>query len=118
MTVPAELLIFARELRKQQTDTENLLWQLLRDRQLCGFKFRRQHPIGGYNLDFYCHEARFAVELDGGGHNMEEQRQYDEERRNALEGAGIKIIRFWNNEVLISLEIVLEEIHRHLVDRS
>jgi very-short-patch-repair endonuclease len=118
MPIPPELLIFARELRKKQTDAENLLWQVLRGRRFCGFKFRRQCPMHGYILDFYCHEAGLAVELDGGGHNEEEQRQYDEERTKILEAAGIHVVRFWNNDVLSNTEIVLEKLHTYLEEES
>ena len=112
--VPTELLIFAKQLRQGQTDAERLLWQVLRGRNLKGFKFRRQHPVGGYILDFYCHAAHLAIELDGGGHNSDEQKLYDEERTKVMNGAGIKVIRFWNHDVLNSLEAVLEDIYSHL----
>ena len=115
MPLPPELLTFARQLRKQQTDAENLLWYLLRGRRFCGFKFRRQYPIAGYILDFYCHDAGLAVELDGGGHADDNQRVYDEERTKVLEAAGIRVVRFWNNDVLNSLESVLEELHVKLL---
>ena len=115
LPIPAELLIFARQLRKEQTDAENLLWQVLRARRLCGFKFRRQHPVGGYILDFYCHNVGLAVELDGGGHSEAEQRFYDEERSRIILGAGVQVVRFWNHDVLTALESVLEEIYRHLM---
>ena len=117
MPVPAELLVFARKLRKEQTDAEKLLWSLLRDRRFCGFKFRRQYPACGYILDFYCHDAGFAVELDGGGHGLEEQRLYDDERTKILESTGIRVIRFWNNDVLNSLDAVLEELYAQLMGR-
>jgi very-short-patch-repair endonuclease len=109
--VPIELLAFARQLRQSQTDAETLLWFLLRERRFCGFKFRRQYPIGGYILDFYCHAGRLAIELDGGGHNTEDQCLYDAERTKILRGAGIRVRRFWNNDVLNSLDTVLAEIH-------
>jgi len=115
LTIPSELLIFARQLRKGQTDAEKLLWYLLRGRRLCGFKFRRQYPICGYILDFYCHDAGLAVELDGAGHNYEEQRLYDEERTKVLKAANIRVVRFWNNDVLNSVEDVLEEIYSNLM---
>ena len=118
MPVSQELLIFAKQLRRGQTDAEQLLWQVLRGRNLKGFKFRRQHPVGGYILDFYCHDARLAIELDGGGHNTDNQKLYDEERTKVLNGAGIKIIRFWNHDILNSLELVLDEIYRHLVSKE
>jgi very-short-patch-repair endonuclease len=114
LPVPPELLIFARQLRKEQTDAEKLLWYLLRGRSFCGFKFRRQYPVSGYILDFYCHQARLAVELDGGRHNDEEQRLYDEERTKVLEATNIRVVRFWNNDVLNSVEAVLEELYAHL----
>lgn len=118
MPVPTELLVFARQLRKAQTDAETLLWFLLRDRRFCGFKFRRQYPLGGYILDFYCSTAKVAIELDGGGHNSEEQRLYDQVRTKTLAGAGIRVVRFWNNDVLNSLENVLEEIHVQLTGKQ
>lgn len=86
----------------------------MRARRFCDYKFRRQYPIGGYILDFYCHETGLAIELDGGGHNEDEQRLYDEERTKVLEDAKIRVIRFWNNDVLNSLEDVLEEIYLQL----
>ena len=118
LPVPPNLLIYARQLRNQQTDAEKLLWCLLRGRRFCGFKFRRQSPFLGYILDFYCRDAGLAVELDGGGHNNEEQRLYDEERTRVLEAAGIRVVRFWNNEVLNSVEFVLEELYTQLMINS
>ena len=106
--LPADLLANARDLRKGQTDAESLLWLLLRDRRLGGFKFRRQHPVPPYVLDFYCHEKRLAVELDGGQHA--EQAARDERRTAELERQGIRVIRFWNNAVLAETEGVLEAI--------
>jgi very-short-patch-repair endonuclease len=114
MPVPPELLTFAKQLRKDQTDAENLLWHLLRGRRFCGFKFRRQYPFGGYILDFYCHSAKLAIELDGGGHNVDQQRLYDAERTKVLEGAGLRVLRFWNDAVLNSFEDVLIEIYEKL----
>jgi very-short-patch-repair endonuclease len=108
--LPPDLLARVRELRKNETKAEHLLWQLLRDRQLLGVKFRRQHPLGGYILDFYCHEARLAVELDGSGHLESNQSRYDQERAFNLEAQGIRVIRFWNNEVINNTRAVLEEI--------
>ncbi len=84
------------------------MWMLLRDRRFCGFKFRRQHPVGRYIVDFFCLDAQLAVELDGGGHNESDQAEYDEVRTKELEGCGIRVIRFWNNDVLKHTEVVLE----------
>lgn len=93
--IPPELRAFARELRHNQTDAENLLWMLFRDRRFAGKKFRRQHPVPPYVIDFYCHEAKLAVELDGGQHadNIE----YDEVRTKFIAEQGIRVIRYWNN---------------------
>ena len=104
------LLQRARDLRQTATDAEKLLWSLLRDRQLDEHKFRRQHPLGSYILDFYCHEAKLAIELDGGQHAEAKQVQHDAERTSNLEGEGIRVLRFWNREVLAQTEAVLETI--------
>ncbi|NMB67247.1 MAG: DUF559 domain-containing protein [Chloroflexi bacterium] len=98
--LPPELLQRCRDLRKNQTSAEGLLWSLLRDRQLNGLKFRRQHPLGGYILDFYCHEERLAVELDGSGHLEAGQARHDEQRTRDLAALGVRVIRMWNHEVL------------------
>jgi very-short-patch-repair endonuclease len=117
MAIPEHVLCCARELRATQTEAEVLLWHLLRNRGFCGYKFRRQHPVSGYILDLYCHEAKLAIELDGGGHGDEEQAAYDEERTKELDGAGIKVLRFWNDELLTNTDAVLEEIFAALQDR-
>jgi very-short-patch-repair endonuclease len=83
-----------------------------------GYKFRRQHPAGRYILDFYCHDANLGIELDGGGHLNESQSVYDESRTEELAGMGIKVIRFWNNEVLQQTEAVLEVITYELQSRA
>ena len=109
-SLPALLLTHARELRKNSTDAENLLWQLLRRNQLNGFGFRRQHPLGSYILDFYCHEAKLAVELDGGQHAEGAEIEHDEKRTAWLKERGITVLRFWNNEVLANTEDVLQSL--------
>ena len=114
MPIPPELLTFARELRKNQTDAENLLWMVVRGRRFDGFKFRRQQPLGGYILDFYCHEALLAIELDGGGHAEDQQIEYDRVRSEVLASAGVDVLRFWNHDVLQNTESVLEVIWSHL----
>ena len=105
-----EMLERVRDLRKNATEAETLLWELLRDRQLAGLKFRRQHPMGGYILDFYCHETRLAVEIDGAVHKESEQAQHDAERSTYLNEQGIRVIRFWNHEVLSQTDTVLQKI--------
>ena len=81
---------------------------MLRNRRLGGRKFRRQHPLPPYILDFYCEEARLAIELDGGQHG--EQAAYDAARSTVLASQGIRVLRFWNNEVLQQTEAVLQVI--------
>ena len=105
--IPAEAIAFARQLRHEQTDAESLLWYLLRDRRLGGFKFRRQHPLPPYTLDFYCHEAGLVIELDGGQH-AESTR--DDKRDAWLSQQGLRVLRYWNNQVLQETEAVLADI--------
>lgn len=109
--LPEETIAFARELRRTQTDAETLMWGLLRDRRLHGMKFRRQHPRPPYTLDFYCHELRLAVELDGGQH-AESAR--DVRRDATLAAAGIEVVRYWNHDLLVRTEQVLEDIWRRI----
>ena len=99
---------------KQQTDAEQLLWHLLRDNNFYGFKFRRQHPVDSYVLDFYCHEAQLGIELDGGHHNEADQQSKDKKRTAFLREQGMEVIHFWNNEVLRETEGVLESLHEAL----
>jgi very-short-patch-repair endonuclease len=105
--LPPALLARCRELRKTATDAEVLLWQFLRNRRLEGARFRRQHPYKGYILDFYCHAAKLAIEVDGSGHLEAEQARHDEERTRSLARHGIRVLRFWNHEVLMKTEKVL-----------
>ena len=105
------LVALARKLRMEQTNAEQLLWRLLRNRQFGGLKFRRQYPMAPYVLDFYCHEARLAIEVDGGQHNEPDTERRDTERTAYLHRQGISVIRFWNQEVLQETEAVLERLH-------
>ncbi len=98
----------ARALRKNPTESERALWKHLRLRQLGGWKFRRQHPLGPYIVDFVCLEKRLVIELDGGQHS--EQTLYDTERTAWLETQGFQVLRFWNNQVLQETEVVKEVI--------
>jgi very-short-patch-repair endonuclease len=92
----------ARMLRRSMTDAEHALWRILRGRQLEGFKFRRQHSIGRFVVDFVCLEHKLVVEVDGGHHA--EQVDADAERTAYLEGRGFRVVRFWNNEVLTEMD--------------
>ena len=105
--IPDELKSRLREMRHTATDAEAFLWRILRNRAFHDAKFRRQHPLGGYILDFYCHEANLAIELDGSQHNENEQVKYDDERTKILrEQHGIEVIRFWNSDLLNKTEEV------------
>jgi len=100
----------ARYARRHPTDAEVCLWRHLRREQFDGLRFRRQHPVGQYILDFYCHEARLAIELDGGGHAQVTQLGHDSNRSAALEAMGIRVLRFWNHDVLSNPEGVVQAI--------
>ncbi len=116
--MPEERKRRVRELRRNITDAEELLWERLRDRRFMNAKFRRQHPVQGYVLDFYCHEAKLGVELDGSEHNKVERSLYDIERsRIVSEQQGVTIIRFWNSEVLNHTEEVLHRLGNILTSR-
>jgi len=104
----ASILEKARSLRVRQTNCELLLWRKLRDRRLAGIKFRRQYAVGGYIVDFFCPDARLAIELDGGEHAT--RRDYDLRRERDLTARGIRTVRFWNSDVLQNLDGVLQTI--------
>jgi UDP-N-acetylmuramyl tripeptide synthase/very-short-patch-repair endonuclease len=106
----AEALEFVRRLRNESTDPEQLIWSFLRDRRLQGQKFRRQEILGPYVLDFYCHELKLAIELDGGQHNNAEHAIRDQRRDAFLLEKGIRTLRYWNDDVLTRTETVLEDI--------
>ena len=110
--IPEVLLLRAKELRKQQTSTEQLLWECLRGRRLYGAKFRRQHNIGRFIADFYCHEAQLVIEVDGAIHR--ERQAQDAERDAWMNANGLTVLRFKNETVWHHLEAVLAEICLHL----
>ncbi|HBJ85480.1 MAG TPA: hypothetical protein DDZ88_16700 [Verrucomicrobiales bacterium] len=105
-----ELIEFARKLRRDATDAEALLWSCLRDRRVNRRKFRRQHPLEPYVLDFYCAELSLAIELDGGQHNSDEGRAQDEQRAAYLRSKGIETLRFTNQAMLADTDSVLSVI--------
>ena len=92
-------------MRREPTDAEKRLWSRLKTHQLADHKFRRQHPIDRYIVDFACLEAMLVIELDGGQHAT--QRMYDDARSRALEALGYRVLRFWNSDVLSNTEGVL-----------
>lgn len=102
----------ARELRRNLTDVERLLWSRLRGRRFAGYKFRRQMTIGRYVVDFVCLERRLILELDGGQHS--ERKQYDAARTAWLNSQGFEVLRFWNHETLEDWDAVEEVIWRWL----
>jgi len=100
----------ANQLKQNRTEAEELLWQALRNRQIENCKFRRQHPMGNFIADFYCHEKKLIVEVDGGYHNEAEQKEYDAARTQAINEFSVRVIRFTNEEILNSLPEVLNKI--------
>jgi very-short-patch-repair endonuclease len=114
---PSDLFSKAQFLRRNETIAEKLLWEKLRNNQLEGLKFRRQHPVNIYIADFYCHKFKLIIELDGDYHNQEEQKQKDEVRTEVLGLNDLKIIRFKNeeveqdiNQVLITIKNKIEQL--------
>lgn len=105
---------FAKELRRAQTDAEKKLWSRLRNKQLGGYRFRRQHPIENFISDFVCVKERLIVEVDGVTHDTEAERAYDKFRTQALEGHGWRVIRYANDAVFDNLNEVLDDIALHL----
>ncbi len=105
------LLQNAREMRHPQTPAEATLWRALRDRRL-KYKFRRQHPIDRFIIDFYCAQAKLCIEVDGASHSAPKQKEYDAARTAYLEEQGYNVIRFTNNDVRYSLAAVVDAIMR------
>jgi very-short-patch-repair endonuclease len=104
------LFVKAKELRKNMTPAELILWEYFRQSPL-GFKFRRQHPLGIYIVDFYCHKLRLVVEVDGNVHGEKDVSENDEVRQRLLEKDGLKVVRYTNEKILKTKEIVIEEIN-------
>ena len=111
-------MTIARHLRKNATRAERILWRHLRDRRFANHKFRRQHPIDPFILDFYCPEAQLGIELDGGGHNRVSNQQHDAARAEFLATEGIVLLRFWNHLVIKETESVMQTIWIALEERS
>ena len=105
-----QLLIFAKSMRHTATDAENFMWQILRAKRFMNLKFRRQHVIKPYIVDFYCHEIGLVIELDGSQHGLDDAIEYDAERTKFLEALDFKVVRYWNHDVLGQMDVVLEDL--------
>jgi very-short-patch-repair endonuclease len=110
---PKYVIERAQELRVNMTPTEKLLWDRLKEKQIDGYRFRRQHPIYRYILDFYCAEKSFAIEIDGGVHDK--NKEYDEYRDKVLESLGIKTLRIKDDEVIDNIDEVIKKVRDKLV---
>jgi very-short-patch-repair endonuclease len=104
----------SRFLKKVMTEPEKILWSKLRGRAFRNFKFRRQHPIASYIVDFYCHSCKLVIEVDGSIHHVNDNLQYDEARTKELESFGLRVIRFANDEVQKDITLVLRKILENL----
>ena len=99
-----KILDKARDLRKNMTPQERKMWNILRNHQFYGFEIRRQYPISDYIVDFICRTKKIIIEIDGGQHNEDDNKNYDLERTKFLESLGYKVIRFWNNDIDNNIE--------------
>lgn len=110
MKLDPQLLEFAKIMRQNATDAEHLMWQLLRAKRFMNLKFRRQHVIKPYIVDFYCHELGLVIELDGSQHGADDVIEYDTERTKFLEALGFKVVHYWNNAILSQADVLLEDL--------
>ncbi len=108
-----QILIAARELRKKETTAEKLLWSCLRNRKLNGIKFKRQHPMGRFVADFYCHNAGLIIELDGAIHLEKDQADRDKIRTEVINSLGISVLRFDNSQIRNNLANCLATIYEY-----
>ena len=111
---PPDSFAKAKFLRDNMTDAEKFLWEKLKNNQLKGFKFRRQHPIHIYIVDFYCHKLKLVIEIDGGYHDSKDQKILDAERSEILKFQKLKVIRFTNDEVLGNIDFVIRKIEEKI----
>ena len=109
------IIMRARELRRKMTPSESTLWQRLRKKQIEGAIFRRQHPINIYIADFYCHEHKLVIEVDGEIHDVPIAKERDEGRTAELERLGLRVIRFKNYHILHQMEDVIETIRQNII---
>jgi len=104
----------AKQLRKNLTETEGILWSHLSKKKMKNLRFRRQHPIASFIVDFYCHKAKLVIEVDGPWHLNEDQIYSDNKRTSELNSLGVKVIRFSNDQIRYRIKEVLDEIRKHL----
>jgi len=104
----------AIELRNRMTNAEIILWEALRNRQFMGLKFRRQHPITRFIVDFYCHKYKLIIELDGSIHELTEVKENDKIREEELRDLGLRILRFTNDDVTLNLQGTLKKIEQFI----
>ncbi len=116
----AEPYIFKRasELRNNLTEAEQILWENLKSNKLKGYRFKVQHPIKNFIVDFYCHKAKLVIEIDGNIHEIEQIRERDEGRTFELQQLGLKLVRFTNDEVINETKTVLEKTTNYLINSS
>ena len=107
-----------RKLRRDQTEAEKVVWANVRDKRFFGLRFVRQYSAGPYILDFYCPKLKLAIELDGGQHNEDDNKEYDAARSAYLKSQGIDVMRFWNHEVLQNADSVLAMIAQRITPPS
>lgn len=111
---PASHFLLAKELRESMTQAEILMWDKLKNKQFKGYKFRRQHPIHQFIVDFYCHELKLIIEIDGKYHDSEEQRNNDLKRSEMLCFQGLREIRFTNEEIIKNIRFVLQQLEEQI----
>jgi very-short-patch-repair endonuclease len=111
---PATHFLRAKQLRGNMTPAEILMWDKLKNKQFKGYKFRRQHPIHYFIVDFYCHELKLIIEIDGKYHDSEEQKNKDFERTELLAFQGLREIRFNNEEIITNIISVLKKLEEHI----
>ena len=109
-----ELKQYSRRLRQEMTDAEKKLWSELRGRQLRGYQFYRQKPIGNFIVDFYCPKAKLVIELDGGQHYSEQEQAEDRQRDDFLQSAGLRVLRFSDRDVFENMSGLIEKIMENL----
>jgi len=108
----------ARQLRRDMTDAERQLWAKLRKKQLKGYQFYRQKPVGDYIVDFFCPRVKLVIEVDGRQHFSDEMREYDRIREDFLSSLGLRVLRFTNTEVLTHTEKVIKSIEREMPGKN